>query len=259
MFLGLISVFYPKRCYTHSMKLRIFLFVAMLMLSGCKGNGHFGLRSSLLGQFADTSASSSEQGGHYTIAVNVHSTGIYNLVRGKRIEKYRSSGTVRHGRYYSHHFSIEKWANGKHTLAEYTPNYRTKTIVRRFRQWEKGNKLSEDVKDRMDYFGHDDFLTVLHNAVYQQPKTSGRRTTVVVAGADNSHGKVPVYVSHDPKRVRQWGGVPGGVLIQMGIAKRIFEGGKGSITVVLDPKNHPTRIIIKKVKIVGTVTGKPIK
>ena len=241
------------------MKLRIFLLGTMLLLLGCEGSGRFGLHSSLLGQFADTRASSSEKGGHYRIALDVHSTGVYNWVRGKRIEKYRSSGTVRRGVYYSHRFSIEKWANGRHTLAEYTPNYRTKKIIRRFRQWGKRGKLSEDVRDTMDYFGHDDFLTVIHNAVYHQPKTSGRRKSVIVAGADNSHGKVPVYVSHDPKRVRQWGGVPGGVLIQMGIAKRIFEGGKGSITVVLDPKNHPTRIIIKKVKIVGTVTGKPIK
>ncbi len=237
---------------------RIFLISTAFLLLGCEGSGRFALHSSLLGSFAEAAATSSERGGHYAITIKVHSTGIYNLIRGKRIEVYRSRGTVRHGKYYSQHFAIEKWANGRHTLAEYVPNYRTKKIIRRFRQWEKSG-LTQDVKDRMPYFGHDDFLTVLHNAVYKQPKTSGRRSTVIVAGADNSRGRVPVYVSQDSARLQKWGGVAGGTLIQMGISKGIFDGGKGSITVLLDPKSVPKRIIIKKVKIVGTVTGNPIK
>jgi hypothetical protein len=242
------------------MILRTFLIGMTFLLLGCEGSGKFALRSSLLGQFAETSASAVEKGGRYTIEVRVHSTGIYNIIRGKRIEKYRSKGTVRHGQYYAQHFAIEKWANGHHSLAEYAFDYRKKKILRRYRQWDiKTKKLTEDVTDPMHYFGHDDFLTVMHNALYKQPRTKGRRRSYTVAGAENSHGKVPVYVSNDDALIQRWGGVAGGTLVQMGVTKGIFDGGKGSLTFVLDPKNNPTRIIIKKVKIVGTVTAKPIQ
>ena len=240
------------------MIIRAFFLLLMFFFAGCEGGGHFSVHSSLLGEFATAEASSTERGGHYTISIRVHSTGIYNLVRGKRTEKYTSKGKVRHGKYYSHLFAVEKWANGKHSLAEYTFDYRRHRILRRYRDWIQG-KANEDVTDTMDYFGHDDFLTVMHNAIRGESRTSGRRKTVIVAGADNSHGKVPVYVSNDPKRLQRWGGSADGALIQVGIAKGIFDGGKGSITAVLDGKNRPIKLIIKKVKIVRTVTVTPIK
>jgi hypothetical protein len=234
--------------------------LALFVLLGCEGSQSFSLRSSLLGEFARTTANVTEKGNRYTIRVDVHSTGLYNLLRGKRREQYRSEGTIRHGVYYARHFAIEKWANGKHTLAEYAFNYPRKTIMRRFRSWEmKTNKLTEDVRDKMPYFGHDDFMTVLHNALYKQPRTTGVRKTFILAGAENSRGRVPVYISNDPKTVQRWGGTAGGTIVQLGVHKGIFDGGKGSLTFVLDPGHSPRRIIIKKVKIVGTVTGKPIK
>jgi hypothetical protein len=234
--------------------------LSLLVLSGCEGSQRFSLHSSLLGEFARTTANVVEKRGRYAIRVDVRSAGLYNLVRGQRIEQYRSEGTVRSGRYYAHHFAIEKWANNTHTLAEYTFDYRRKKITRRFRSWDlKANKLTEDVRDPMPYFGHDDFMTVLHNALYKQPTTQGVRKTFILAGADNSKGKVPVYITNDPKTVQRWGGVSGGTVIQLGVKKAIFDGGKGSLTFILDPKRNPQKIIIKKVKIVGTVTGKPIK
>ncbi len=240
------------------MIIRAILLLSMFFFAGCQGSGRFSVHSSLLGEFATADASSTESGSRYTITIRVHSTGIYNLVRGKRTEKYTSKGSVRCGKYYSHLFAVEKWANGKHSLAEYTFNYRRHKILRHYRDWIKG-KANEDVTDTMDYFGHDDFLTVMHNAVRNESATSGRRTTIIVAGADNSHGKVPVYVSNDPKRLQRWGGPADGALIQVGIAKGIFDGGRGSITAVLDAQNHPIKLIIKKVKIVRTVTATPIK
>lgn len=214
----------------------------------------------MLGGFAKATATSTESGRRYSIRIRVHSTGIYNLVRGKRTEEYRSKGTVRKGKYYSQLFAVEKWANGKHILTEYHFDYRKHKIFRHFRQWEiKGNTLSEDVKDTMKYFGHDDFLTVMHNAIRGEAKTSGRRKTIMVAGAENSNGRVPVYVSNDPARLKRWGADAKGTLVQVGITKGIFNGGKGSITALLDGQGHPTKMIIKKVKIVGTVTVKPTK
>ncbi len=214
----------------------------------------------MLGGFARTTANVSEKGSRYSVQVDVRSTGIYNLVRGKRVEQYRSEGTIRRGLYYAQHFAIEKWANGKHTLAEYAFDYQRKKITRRFRSWTiKSGKLLEDVKDPLPYFGHDDFMTVLHNALYKQSKAKAYRKNFILAGAENSQGRVPVYVSHDDALIKRWGGSAGGTLVQMGVSKRIFDGGKGSLTFVLDARNNPERIIIKKVKIVGTVTGKPIK
>jgi len=234
--------------------------LASIFLLGCEGSQSFSLRSSMLGEFARSTASVTEKGNHYAIQVDAHSTGIYNLVRGKRKEQYRSRGRIRKGIYYADHFAIEKWANGTHTLAEYHFDYRRKKITRRFRSWViKGGKLTQDVKDPMPYWGHDDFMTVLHNALYKQPRTKGRRKTFILAGAENSGGKVPVYISNDDQLVTRWGGHAGGTLVQMAVRKGIFDGGKGSLTFVLNAQNNPERIIIKKVKIVGTVTGKPIR
>ena len=238
---------------------RAFLSLMMIfVLAGCEGSGRFGVHSSLLGEFAVADASSVEKNGRYTITIRVQSKGIYNFVRGKRIEQYSSKGSVRHGKYYSNRFTVEKWANGKHSIAEYTVDYRRHKILRHYRDWIKG-KANEDVTDTMDYFGHDDFLTVMHNAVRGEPKTSGRRKTVIVAGADNSHGRVPVYVTNDPKRLARWGGKPNGTLVQVGIAKGIFDGGKGSFTAILDAQNRPIKMVIKKVKIVRAVTVTPEK
>jgi len=241
------------------MILRMILIAVSFFLLGCEGSQSFALRSSLLGQFAKATANVTEKNDRYAIQVDVHSTGIYNLVRGKRKEQYRSKGRIRKGLYYADHFAIEKWANGTHTLAEYLFDYRHRKITRRFRSWKiKNGKLIQDVKDPMPYFGHDDFMTVLHNALYKQPGTKGKRKTFILAGADNSQGKVPVYISGDDQLVVRQGGHAGGKLVQMQVHKGIFDGGKGSLTFVLDAQNNPERIIIKKVKIVGTVTGKPI-
>jgi hypothetical protein len=232
--------------------------VALLMLVGCEGNGTFRLGSSLMGDFGKATIRTHERGNRYTIALEVHSTGLYNIVRGKRIEHYRSQGTIRNGLYRSREFSIEKWANGKHTLTQYLFDYRKRKIVRRFRQWEQ-DKLTEDVRDTMPYFGHDDFLTVMRNAVVLNPDHRTKRTTMTVAGADNTAGRVPVYISYDPRQAGRWGAPPGGAIVQAGIAKGIFDGGKGSITAVIDAQNRPIKTVIKTVKIVKVVTATPIK
>ncbi len=242
------------------MIIRMIVALASVFLLGCEGSQSFSLRSSMLGEFSRATASVTEKSGRYAVTVDVHSTGIYNLVRGKRKEQYRSRGRIRNGIYYANHFAIEKWANGTHTLAEYLFDYRRKKITRRFRSWQiKSGKLTQDVKDPMPYWGHDDFMTVLHNALYKQPRTKGKRKTFILAGADNSRGRVPVYISNNDQLIIRWGGHAGGTLVQMAVRKGIFDGGKGSLTFVLDSKNNAERIIIKKVKIVGTVTGKPIR
>jgi len=234
------------------------LLLTLFLLSGCKGSGRFAVQSSLLGQFATAAASSSEKGNHYRITVRVTSEGIINLLRGKRVETYRSHGTIRKGRYYSRLFSVEKKTDKLHSLIEYRFDYAHKKIVRHFQLWEKG-KRTENATDTMEYFGHDDFLTIFHNVLYQQPKTSGKRLTVITAAAENNHGKVPVYISSDPKRLKRWGGQAGGTLVQLGITKAIFSGGHGSMTLMLDPQNVPQSVIVKKLKVVGTVTAKPLK
>ena len=111
----------------------------------------------------------------------------------------------------------------------------------------------------MKYFGHDDFLTIFHNALYKQPKTNGKRFSVTTAAAENSGGKVPVYISNDPAMVKKWGGKPSDTLIQMGISKKIFKGAKGSITALLDQNKNPYKMAIKTLKVVGTVKVTPIK
>jgi hypothetical protein len=241
------------------MKLRILLTIALLFfLTGCKGSGHFGVRSSLLGQFATAVANSSEKGNRYTVTIQVTSEGLINLLRGKRVETYHSEGKIRRGQYYSQLFSVEKKTDKQHSLIEYRFDYAHKKIVRHFRLWQKG-KLIETATDKMEYFGHDDFLTIFHNVLYKQPKTSGKRLTIITAAAENNHGKVPVYISNDPKRLKRWGAPAGGTIVQLGINKGIFDGGHGSMTVLLDAKQTPQKIIVKKLKIVGTVTAKPTK
>jgi hypothetical protein len=124
--------------------------------------------------------------------------------------------------------------------------------------WKNGKK-TDSATDIMKYFGHNDFLTIFHNALYRQPRTNGKRLTVITAAAENSGGKVPVYISNNPNMLKRWGGKPGDTLIQMGISKKIFKGGRGSLTALLDRNKNPYRLAIKSLKIVGTVTATPIK
>jgi len=241
------------------MIIRAFLiFLTLFFLGGCKGNGTFSVHSSLLGNFATAVAGGSEQGNRYTMTIRVTSKGLINLLRGKRTEIYHSEGTIRRGEYYSRLFSVEKTTDKLHSLIEYRFDYTHKKIVRHFRLWEKG-KLTDEATDTMTYFGHDDFLTIVHNVLYRYSAASAKRLTVITAAADNNHGKVPVFISRDAKQVSKWGGMPGGTVVQMGIRKAIFDGGKGSMTVLLDSNNIPQKVIVKKLKIVGTVTAKPVK
>ncbi len=233
------------------------LLFVLFWLHGCEGSGRFGVHSSLLGQFATAEASSSEQGRRYAITIRVTSEGVINLLRGKRIETYHSEGSVRNGQYYAHRFSVDKNTAKQHSFIEYRFDYRHKKIVRHFHLWQKG-KLIDSAKDVMHYWGHNDFLTIFHNVLYQQPQTLGKRLTVITAAAENNQGKVPVYISNDPKRLQRWGGQSGGTLVQLGIAKAIFDGAHGSMTALLDAHKVPQKIIIKRLKVVGTVTAKPI-
>ncbi len=240
------------------MILRIFIFAAIFLLSGCQESGRFGLHSSLLGQFATATATSSEKNGHYTIKLRVESEGLINLLRGKRVEHYISRGFVKGGKYYSKSFVVEKETSKLHSIIEYKFDYKHKKIVRYFDLWENGKKV-DHATDTMKYFGHNDFLTIFHNALYRQPKTSGKRLTVITAAAENNGGKVPVYISNDPIRLKEWGGKAGDTLIQMGISKKIFKGSKGSVTALLDKDKNPYKMAIKTLKIVGVVKAIPIK
>ncbi len=240
------------------MILRVFIFSLLLLLSGCDGNGRFGLHSSMFGRMATVDATSSEKNGKYEIKLLVKSKGLINLARGKRTEIYKSHGFVRGGKYYSQYFIVEKVTSKVHSIIEYKFDYKHRKIVRHFTLWESG-KITDKAVDTMKYFGHDDFLTIFHNALYQQTDTSGKRLTVITAAAENSGGKVPVYISSDPSKVKRWGGKPGDTLIQIGISKKIFKGSKGSITALLDKNKNPYKMAIKTLKIVGTVKALPIK
>ena len=228
----------------------------MLFLSGCQGAGRFGLHSSLLGEFATAKAKVVETKSRYSIDLYVQSKGLLSWVRGDRFEHYQSKGHIRRGEYYADRFMVEKTTKKIHSIITYTFDYRRKKIIRHFRLWENGKKSDEE-RLTMKYFGHNDFVTILHNALRSQQGTW--RKKFVVAAADNTNGSVPVYVTHDFALVKKWGGVKGGVLVQMAVNKKIFNGGKGSMTFVLNPDKNLKYVIIKGLKVVGKVTAKPIK
>ena len=238
------------------MIIRALLILSMLFLSGCQGTGRFGLHSSLLGEFATASAKVVETKSHYTIDLYVKSKGLLSWARGSRLEHYQSKGHIRRGEYYADRFTVEKTTKKIHSIITYTFDYRRKKIIRHFRLWNDGKKTDEE-RVTMKYFGHNDFVTILHNALHRKQNTW--RKQFVVAAADNTNGKVPVYVTHDAALVKKWGGAPGGVLVQMAVNKKIFNGGRGSMTFVLNPDQNLKYVIIKGLKVVGKVTVKPIK
>jgi len=232
------------------------LILLMLFLSGCKGEGQFGLHSSLVGGFATAKVRVIENKNRYTIDLYVRSKGLLSWVRGDRLEHYQSKGHIRHGEYYADRFMVEKTTKKIHSIITYTFDYRHRKIIRHFRLWEKGKKTDEE-KIVMPYFGHNDFVTILHNA--QRKKGTKWRKDFIVAAADNSGGKVPVYVNHEAAMVQKWGGEAGGMLVQMAVQKHIFKAGRGSMTFVLNPDNTLKLLLIKGLKVVGNVTVKPKK
>jgi hypothetical protein len=131
-------------------------------------------------------------------------------------------------------------------------------VIKHYRKWSKG-KLVGNSTSNIARFTHQDFLTVLHNALYKIPKTKGSRKTYIAAGSEETGGKVPIYISNDSKRLKQWRAPNGGTLVQMGIHKGIFKGGKGSMTIILDSRNRPVRFVFSNMNTIGTLTGKPVK
>ena len=234
--------------------------LGVIVLSGCDANGRFALSSKLTGQFATATASSKESGSRYTIQIDIYTQGLYNLLKGKRHERYRSTGHIHKGLYYSDKLIIERWTakDHLHSTNEYRLDYTRKKITRHYQEWH-GKKKVKESKVTMDYFGHDDYLTVFHNALKSTKRTSGSRKTYLVAASEETHGKVPVYISNDPKRLKRWGAPSGGTLLQMSIHKGVFKGGKGSMTVLLNAQNHPVKFFINNLETIGTLTGIPTK
>jgi hypothetical protein len=233
-------------------------FGLVLLLSGCDANGRFTLRSKLTGEFATATASSTEHNGRYTIEIDIHTHGLYNLLRGKRHEHYRSTGRIKKGIYYSNKLIIERWTdkNHLHSINEYQLDYTHKKITRHYQEWH-GKKKVKESRVTMNYFGHDDYLTVLHNAFAVNRKNNTTRKTYLVAASEETHGKVPVYFTKNPKHLKRWGAPASGALLQMGIYKSIFKDGKGSLTVLLDAKHHPVKIYLSNLKTIGTLTVTP--
>jgi len=234
--------------------------LGIIVLSGCNANGRFTLHSKLTGNLATATASAKEAGNRYVIDVKVTTRGIYNFLRGKRIEHYRSTGHIRDGVYYSDKLTIERWhsKNKFHDLQEYFIHYRSKKIVRKYQRWEGDKQVNTDTKT-LDHFGHNDYLTLFHNALKKYGKSPAKRITYIAAGSEETHGKIPIYISNNSKLIKQWGGASGGTLIQMGIHKGIFKKGSGSMTVLLDPQNHPVKFYFSNLKTIGTLTGMPAK
>jgi hypothetical protein len=233
-------------------------FGLVILLSGCNANGRFALRSKLTGEFATATASSTEHNGHYSIEINIHTHGLYNLLRGKRHEHYHSTGRVKNGIYYSDKLIIERRTdkNHLHSINEYRLDYAHKKITRHYQEWH-GKKKVKESRIAMDYFGHDDYLTVLHNAFAANRKKKTTRKTYLVAASEETHGKVPVYFTKNPKHLKRWGAPTGGALLQMGIHKGIFKGGKGSMTVLLDAKHHPVKVYLSNLETINTLIATP--
>jgi len=231
-----------------------------ILLSGCDANGRFALSSKLTGTLATATATVKEKGDTYTIDVKVATQGIYNFLRGKRTEHYRSTGHIRHGIYYSDRLTIERWKSKEktHDLRTFTINHRRRKMIRRYQLW-KGGKPVEDSKVTLKYYGHNDYLTLFHNALKKYGKSSAKRINYTAAGSEETQGKIPIFITRDAKRIKRWGGVAGGTMIQMGINKGIFKNRKGSMTVLLDAKNRPVRFYISNLETVKTLTGTPIK
>jgi hypothetical protein len=214
----------------------------------------------MTGQFATAVATSTERNGRYTIEIDIRTQGLYNLLRGKRHEHYRSTGRIRNGVYYSDKLIIERWTdtNHLHSINTYTLDYSRRKITRHYREWH-GNKKVKESRVTMDYFAHDDFLTVLHNAWLANRKKQTTRKTYRVAASEETHGNVPVFFSRDPKYIKRWGAPEGGAILQMGIHKGIFKGGKGSMTVLLDSRHRPVKFYLSNLETIKTMIGTPIR
>jgi hypothetical protein len=235
-------------------------FGLVILLSGCNANGRFALHSKLTGQLATATASAQEKGNRYTIDIKVSTQGLYNFLQGKRTEHYRSTGHIRHGLYYSDLFVVERWKTKEkfHDLKEYHINHRTKKIVRKYRRWQ-GKKLVENTSTTLDHYGYNDYLTLLHNALKQHGTSSSKRITYTAAGSEETHGKIPIYITQNANQIKRWGGVRGGALVQMGLYKGIFKNRKGSMTVLLDRKQRPVKFYISNLETIKTLTGVPIR
>ena len=233
----------------------------VVLLSGCNADGKFALRSKMTGQFATAVATTStEKNGRYTIDIDIRTQGLYNLLRGKRHEHYRSTGRIRKGLYYSYKLTIERWTDAKHlhSINAYTLDYKHRKITRHYREWH-GKKKVEESRVTMDYFAHDDFLTVLHNAWLDNHHKKTTRKTYYVAASEETHGKVPVFFTRDPKFIKRWGAPKGGAILQMGIHKGIFKNGKGSMTVLLDAQHRPVKFYLSNLETINTLIGVPIR
>ncbi len=246
-------------CYDTVMKKIIqiaIIGIGLVVMSGCEANGRYKLSSKMTGTLGVASASTVEKNGRYSIDISVTTQGLYNLIKGKRTEKYSSKGHIKKGIYYSDVFRIERWKNkGKfHDLKVYKFDYKKRKITLHYQRWSGGKKVEES-KRNLGFFSHDDYFTVIHNALLQNKGGHYR-----IAGSEETGGKVPVYISHDAGPIKRWGGPPkGGTLLQIGMYKGIFKNKKGTLTILIDKSNHLYKLVLSNLNTIGTMTGVPAK
>ena len=151
------------------------------------------VKAPLFGTVGEINVNYYNSGSSYNINANMKTFGFAKKMSGNRIEHYKSTGSVRNGKYYAKHFTQNATYKNKKNHLEYIFNYGSKKITKVRKKWTNG-KVKTNYQKELSYFTYNDLFSVYHNIVHDIRNKPAGWYQVQVAGLEKSGGYLKVKI-----------------------------------------------------------------
>jgi hypothetical protein len=236
------------------------LLVWSLLFISVQAKQVYEIKASWIGKVGEATFSSRSSSKKYTIDGYIKATGIAKSMSGGLKEHHHSSGSVRNGQYYADIYTIDKTSKGKRYYKKYIFDYRHKKITKISKKW-KGKKLLYDKKQVLNYFAHNDALTLYHNIIHFKKSNSAGSYTIRAAGAEYEGGKLTFFLPKGKQKDRTLNALEltRGDILRLYLSKGFFAGKKGSLVFGIDKDGVTQKATLNNVKLLGTLTAYKVK
>jgi hypothetical protein len=179
-------------------KLFTFILLCTLHLSAERITASYDVSYSVLGKIGIAKAVLEKRDKTYTIEIKLSATGLAKILSKGRSEQHTSKGHIKNNKFIADSYSVTKSHGTTLMTKVYTFNHKKKSISKEFKKYKKGKQTRHE-KSILDFYSHDDLLTLYFNLNTKVPNKSKAHTyTFKTVGAENQEGKVSIEV---PKKI----------------------------------------------------------
>jgi len=239
---------------------RVLLIISFLFVS-IDAELLYHVNASLLGKIGEVRVTSKQSKHSYSIKLDIKTTGIARRMSGNLLEHHSSKGYIKNGQFYAREYTVSKSYEDMKYLKKYKFDYSKKKIKKTLRKWQNG-KLVRDSNSTLDYFSHNDIMTLYHNIRAFEKKNKAGAYSIWAAGAERVGGKsMFVLPTHEQKSAMldEMSLDNSMQSIKLFLSRAYFSGSKGNIIFGIDKKGITKRATLNNLKLFGTVSIDRVK